>query len=248
MKESTIVSSVKNYLIDNGWHLMPNIAGKIKGQGFRPDIVAKKAGKRLSVECKGDVDLNELSKGIGQCIQHQYYGSNIIYLAVPEAISEQSKLMLKTLTLSKGKIGLFAIGPNKEVRVVLNKKEINSVPNEPISESQSISRVNTGLRNEILKMILLLYLEKHVEYPYSLLKSLRARKISMLESMTKNDLYNALNSLEKQGLIKGKSLKMGLVTHRHYRLTLSGREIAGMYKKNMIKSILEVKKFIERKF
>jgi hypothetical protein len=124
MDEPAVVDAVKKYLSNNGWRLVNNVPGKIGNERFIPDIVAYKRGKILSVECKGSLDLEGVTKGVGQCIQHQYYGSNFIYLAVPEDISKQAQMMIKNITLSGGKIGLLAVKRSHKVDLVIKPKEL----------------------------------------------------------------------------------------------------------------------------
>ncbi|MGC8622179.1 MAG: hypothetical protein ACP5U0_09720 [Caldisphaera sp.] len=124
MEEPAVVSAVRRYLSENGWHLINNVSGELLGERFIPDIVASKRGKLLSVECKGSIGLEDIAKGIGQCIEHQYYGSNFIYFAVPEDISEQALMMVKNIILLGGKIGLLKVKRNRKVEVILNPKEL----------------------------------------------------------------------------------------------------------------------------
>lgn len=102
-----------------------------------------------------------------------------------------------------------------------------------------------GLRNEMLKFILLQHLSRRSGYPYGLMKAIQTRRVPILEGLTKNDLYNSMNSLEKQGFIKYKPIMFGFMVHKHYELTPKGRRILGASKKIMIKSLFAVKKIME---
>lgn len=101
-----------------------------------------------------------------------------------------------------------------------------------------------GLRNEILKVILLHRLECHSEYPYEMLKAMRERKVWIFQGLTKNDLYNAMSSLEKQGFIRSKVVMKGGKVQKHYELTPRGKKIVKNSRKIMLRSFLEVKKMI----
>ena len=124
MEEPTVVTAVRRYLSNGGWHLLNVITGKIGNNEFRPDIFAHKKGKNLSVECKGSVELDEILRGIGQCIEHQYYGSDIVYFAVPEDKKEVAKLLLKNIIILGGKIGLLVVKRNREVYIEIKPKEL----------------------------------------------------------------------------------------------------------------------------
>jgi len=136
MEEPTVVAVVKRYLSDNGWHLLNVITGKMGDNEFRPDIFAYKKGENLSVECKGSVELDEILRGVGQCIEHQYYGSNIIYFAVPEDKKEVAKLLLKNVIILGGKIGLLVVKRNHKVDIEIKAKELKLSKELKISGKQ----------------------------------------------------------------------------------------------------------------
>ena len=104
--------------------------------------------------------------------------------------------------------------------------------------------LNRGLQNEILKVMLLIHLSRHPGYPYALLKAVRSRRIWMLQGVVKSDLYNTMNSLEKQGFIKSKAILAGAVARKNYALTPKGRKVVHASKKAMIRSFGEVAKMI----
>jgi DNA-binding PadR family transcriptional regulator len=70
------------------------------------------------------------------------------------------------------------------------------------------------------------------------------RKKGMLASLTKNDLYNAINSLEKRGFIRSRPIMKGLIMQKHYELTQKGRRVVRESKRIMIRYFLEVKKMM----
>ena len=102
-----------------------------------------------------------------------------------------------------------------------------------------------GLRNEMLKIILLNHLSRHAGYPYELLKAIEGRKVFMFKGLTKNDLYNAIASLEKQGFIKSKIVMKGAQAQKHYLHTAKGKKIVLASRKQMIKSFREVTKMMK---
>lgn len=105
--------------------------------------------------------------------------------------------------------------------------------------------ISKGLRNEMLKIILLNHLSRHAGYPYELLKAIESKKVFMFKGLTKNDLYNAINSLEKQGFIKGRVVMKGAQAQKHYAHTPKGKKIVMASRKAMIKSFTEVNKLMK---
>ncbi len=100
--------------------------------------------------------------------------------------------------------------------------------------------ITKGYRNEVLKLVLLSYLSKKQGYPYDLFKKMQRGKDWFLHGLTKSDLYNALNSLEKHGYIKGKITVSASHARKNYTVTASGRKIVKAAKKAMITSLGDI--------
>jgi DNA-binding PadR family transcriptional regulator len=62
--------------------------------------------------------------------------------------------------------------------------------------------------------------------------------------VVKSDLYNTMNSLEKQGFIKGRTVMKGAVARKNYLLTPKGRKIECASKRMMARSFGEVIKMM----
>lgn len=103
-----------------------------------------------------------------------------------------------------------------------------------------------GLQNEILKFFLLMHLSRGEGYPYALLKAIKFKRIWILNGLTKNDLYNTIKSLENKGLIKGKPVRKGAMTQKHYVLTPKGRVVARASKGMMLKAFKSVAETLRR--
>lgn len=116
----------------------------------------------------------------------------------------------------------------------MQKPEFPKFPNFP----------SKGLRNEMLRFILLRHLSWRTGYPYALLKAIQGKKVWILKGMTKNDLYNAIASLEKEGYIKGKSTMKGGKVQKYYELTASGKKVVKASEQIMYKSFLEMRKLM----
>ena len=104
--------------------------------------------------------------------------------------------------------------------------------------------LNKGLKNEILKVILLNHLNRHEGYPYALLKAMQTKRIWFLQGMVKSDLYNSINSLEKQGFIKSRTVMKGAVARKNYALTPKAKKIVKASKLAMVRSFGEVIKMM----
>lgn len=107
------------------------------------------------------------------------------------------------------------------------------------------SGIIRGYRNEILKVILLNNLVRSDEYPYALLKALQKKKIWFLQNVTKNDVYNALSSMEKQGYIKSKIKTEGSSVRKNYKVTPEGKKIVKTARMAMLDSFRDVAKMIK---
>ncbi|HVA82859.1 MAG TPA: helix-turn-helix transcriptional regulator [Candidatus Aquilonibacter sp.] len=105
--------------------------------------------------------------------------------------------------------------------------------------------ISKGLRKEMLKIIILNHLGRHAGYPYELLKAIESRKAFVFEGLTKNDLYNAIGSLEKQGFIKGHAVMKGAKMQKHYDPTSKGKKIIIASRKAMVRSFTEVNKLMK---
>lgn len=104
--------------------------------------------------------------------------------------------------------------------------------------------MSKGFKKDILKVMLLTHLSRGAGYPYALLKAVKNKKIWIMEGMTKNDVYNTMNALEKQGFIKGKRMRQGAIMRKNYLLTQKGRRIARASKREMMRSFREVIKMM----
>lgn len=105
--------------------------------------------------------------------------------------------------------------------------------------------ISKGLRKEMLRIIILNNLARHPGYPYELLKGIESKKVFVFEGLTKNDLYNAISSLEKQGFIKGKAVMTGAKMQKFYEPTAKGKKIVLASRKAMVKSFTEVNKLMK---
>ena len=99
-----------------------------------------------------------------------------------------------------------------------------------------------GFEREILKVMVIMHLSRHGGYPYALLKAIQGKKIWMLRSVTKSDLYNAIAFLEKRGFIRSKTMLKGAVARKNYFLTMKGKGIVKSARERAKESFREVLK------
>ena len=107
------------------------------------------------------------------------------------------------------------------------------------------SNIVRGYRNEILKMILLSLLIKNGSYPYALLKAIQKKRMWFLRNVVKNDVYNALSSMEKQGYIKSKMAFADSSARKNYKITPKGRRIIKAARITMLNSFGDIAKMIK---
>jgi len=105
--------------------------------------------------------------------------------------------------------------------------------------------ITKGYRNEVLKLVLLGYLCKKEGYPYDLFKRMQKRKIGFLRGVVKSDFYNALNSLEKHGYIKGKMVVRGSHARKNYTMTADGKRIVKAARMAMVKSLGDITRMMK---
>ena len=96
------------------------------------------------------------------------------------------------------------------------------------------------LRGVMLMVILLKKFRGGAQYPYALLKDMRAHKSRFFSSITKNDIYNAISMLESRGFISYK-VKSG---KKYYVVTKKGDGLLKHAALELKRSLTEVGKII----
>ncbi|MCL5239719.1 MAG: PadR family transcriptional regulator [Candidatus Marsarchaeota archaeon] len=104
--------------------------------------------------------------------------------------------------------------------------------------------IGKGFKKDILKVMIMTHLSRKPGYPYALIKAVHHKKIWIMEGMTKNDVYNTMAALEREGFIKSRTAKAGAVIRKNYLLTQKGRHIVKESKKAMMRSFREVIKMM----
>lgn len=106
------------------------------------------------------------------------------------------------------------------------------------------ARVWKSLRSGVLKLVLLRSISKGNDYPYSVLKSLKCHSHLPFGTVSKNEVYNTLNALEKRGYVRSRTVLSGSKAQRHYRLTPQGRSVVRRSRRIMLQLIKDMKTLV----
>ncbi len=85
--------------------------------------------------------------------------------------------------------------------------------------------VYSAFRHGLINIWLLKIIGKHETYPYALVKACSKSRSKILKRFGKSDVYNALNALEKRGLVRSAARLRGARLRKEYRLTAKGRRL-----------------------
>ncbi len=95
----------------------------------------------------------------------------------------------------------------------------------------------------MIKLIVLNNIQKNNSHPYAILKKIKSNKYINL-NVTKNDVYNVISSMEKDGLIKCKGFDTSK-THKKFIVTSKGKSITNRSKTIIIDHIKALKKLTD---
>ncbi len=104
------------------------------------------------------------------------------------------------------------------------------------------SGIEAGMQHTIIQISILHCSKTGRMYPYKMLKTMKQRK-PMSMDVSKNDVYNAITSLEKSGLIKIYTEKAG--RKKYCRITRKGSEVLESTKRIMARNLKEISKIIK---
>ena len=108
---------------------------------------------------------------------------------------------------------------------------------------------DAAMTRSMLKIIILAHLRKGDMHPYALLKHFKAsRSPAMLSRMEKSDVYNTINSLEKEGFISHRIKKKGAQNQKYYQLTPKGRKVVRGLKAIGTNALRDLKKLVNSEF
>ena len=113
-----------------------------------------------------------------------------------------------------------------------------------IPDAEIRNHIDKSFMSGILKLMILRKIKHGNDYPYSIMKEFECNPHAPMKNITKNDVYNTLNALEKGGYVKSSSRKMGNKIQKRYVLTASGRKMVIKSRKAIIKHIKEAKKLV----
>ena len=113
------------------------------------------------------------------------------------------------------------------------------------------SMIDNSVRKEIdktfikgvIKLIILKNIERKNNYPYGIFKKIKSNK-HFIFKISKNDLYNTISSMEKDGLIKSNNKISKDNGHKTFQITEKGKEISKKSKEIMHSHITALKKLM----
>ncbi len=89
--------------------------------------------------------------------------------------------------------------------------------------------LDSGMKKGILKIMILSYISSHKTYPYALLKTMKTTTnihgSNAFKGITKNDVYNLVSSLEKDGFMTGRARLKGNKVQKVFTVTAKGRNV-----------------------
>ena len=99
-----------------------------------------------------------------------------------------------------------------------------------------------------IRFIILKKLSQNRVYAYSLLKEIRSMPhmdfFCKDKNKLKNDIYNCLNALSKEGYIMVKQKKSGGKIRNYYSLTKKGMKSINEIKRNFETAVIRIKKIL----
>ena len=101
--------------------------------------------------------------------------------------------------------------------------------------------MDKAMRGGLMKLVLMRAIARANDYPYAMLKALRCHKHLPFGAVTKNEVYNALNALEKRGYMRSKSILAKGKVQKHYTLTAQGRSVVRRSRRIILQLIKEMK-------
>ncbi len=100
----------------------------------------------------------------------------------------------------------------------------------------------------MLKIMVLVHLKKRGMHPYAMLKHFKSVGIPMFSRIKKSDVYNTINSLEREGYVKYRAMKKGEQMQKRYELTAKGIRAMELSKRIRERAMKDLKALIESEF
>jgi DNA-binding PadR family transcriptional regulator len=109
--------------------------------------------------------------------------------------------------------------------------------------------MDNEFKHMLIKFIILKRISESDIYAYRLLKEVenlpRIEFFCSDKNKLKNDIYNAINALSKDGYIKVVQKKVGKRVRNYYTLTNEGKESMRNIKENFINAVTNIKKILK---
>ncbi|MGC8586087.1 MAG: PadR family transcriptional regulator [Candidatus Micrarchaeia archaeon] len=109
-------------------------------------------------------------------------------------------------------------------------------------------QVKDEFKRMVIRFIILKKLSDNEIYAYRLLKDIEGMPhmdfFCKDKKKLKNDIYNALNALSKEGYIIVKQKKVGSKVRNYYSLTMEGRKSINRIRRNFAMAVMRIKKIL----
>jgi DNA-binding PadR family transcriptional regulator len=109
-------------------------------------------------------------------------------------------------------------------------------------------RLDAAMTHGALKLIVLAHIRESGAYPYAILKHFRASGHSRLARMGKSEMYNIINSLEREGFVSHRIVRKGARSQKHYALTPKGRKVLSTSKQIMTRAMGDFRRLVKSEF
>lgn len=109
-------------------------------------------------------------------------------------------------------------------------------------------RLDAAMMHGALKFIVLAHISDSGAYPYALLKHFRDSGHSRFAHIGKSEMYNIINSLEKEGFVSHRVVKKGARLQKHYALTPKGRKVLSTSKQILTRAMDDFRKLVKSEF
>lgn len=115
-------------------------------------------------------------------------------------------------------------------------------------EDTLFKRFDAAMMHGSLKLLILAHLRDSGTYPYAMLKHFRGSGHSFLSEMKKSEMYNMINSLEREGFIAYHAARKGMRQQKYYVLTPKGRKVLRSSKRILTRAMSEFRKLVRSEF
>lgn len=104
--------------------------------------------------------------------------------------------------------------------------------------------INKAFFAGVTRLIMLREIKRGNNYPYGILKELKSSHNVHIRKITKNEVYNILNALERDGFVESASKLEGGKVQKRYVLTHKGMRLVRKAGRVMVRHLKAVKRIM----